>query len=740
MAAIITAEQRLEIGGMTCAACVARVERALMAVPGVVSASVNIATERAVAAIDEGRYATPAAAAAALVTAVERIGYEARSVAGDEARGAAEQRLRAVDRRDRTRVGVGLALSLPLVLPMVASPLGLHWMLPPLIQLALATPVQFWLGARFYRAGWRALKDHAGNMDLLVAIGTTAGYGLSLWELVASRATGREPHLYFEASAVVVTLVLLGKWLESRARRHTADAVRELRALTPARARLLVDGVEVDVPLGAVGVGNLVVVRPGERVAVDGIVREGSTEIDESLVTGEALPVAAAPGARVLGGALNGTGRILVETTAAAADGTLARMARLVEHAQSTKAPIQHLVDRVAAWFVPAIVLVAIGTGLGWWLAGAPVETALLRTVAVLVIACPCALGLATPAALVAGTGAAARAGILIRDADALEQAARIRVVAFDKTGTLTEGRPRLAGIHVLVVGTPGPLAVAAALQRGSEHPLARAVLEAASDAPEVLAATDVTAAPGLGVSGQLDGRRYLLGTVRFLERAGGNAAGVASWLAAEAQAGRAVAVLADVTAAPAVLAGFSFTDSVRPTARAAVSALAALGIDSILVTGDHEAGARSIAAEVGITQVHAGALPEDKVALIAALRARGGAVAMVGDGINDAPALAAADLGIAMGTGTDIAIAAAGISLLRADPLAVVDALDVARRTRRKIRENLFFALVYNVAGVPLAALGFLSPVVAGAAMACSSVSVVANALLLTRWRPRSP
>ncbi len=739
MATIIAAEHRIEVGGMTCAACVARVERALKAVPGVLSASVNFATERAVAAIAEGRYPDAATSTAALVAAIERIGYEARPVSDAEPPAASEERLRAADRRDRSRVLAGAALSVPLVAPMLAGPFGLHLMLPGLVQLAFATPVQFWLGARFYRAGWRALLDGAGNMDLLVAVGTTAAYGLSLWELAAGARAGHAPHLYFEASAVVITLVLLGKWLETRARRSTADAVRRLHALAPERARVLVDGVEAEVPIAAVGRGDLVIVRPGERVAVDGVVREGSTEIDESLVTGEGLPVAVAPGSSVLGGTLNGTGRILVETSAAAADGALARIARLVEHAQSTKAPIQRLVDRVAAWFVPAVVVVAIATGLGWWIAGAGPATCLLRAVAVLVIACPCALGLATPAALVAGTGAAARAGILIRDAEALEHAARVRVVAFDKTGTLTEGRPRLVASQVFATAARDPLAIAAALQRGSEHPLARAVIDAAAkSALDVPAASDVVAAPGLGISGSVDGRRCLLGTARFLERSGVDPAPAASWLAAESAAGRAIAVLADVGAAPVVLAAFSFADTARPTAREAVAALAAIGIDSVLVTGDHEAGARALGAEVGIDRIHANVLPEDKLRLIGELRARHGAVAMVGDGINDAPALAAADLGIAMGSGADVAIAAAGVSLVRADPRAVVDALDIARRTQRKIRENLFFALVYNLAGVPLAALGFLSPVVAGAAMAFSSVSVVTNALLLGRWRPR--
>jgi len=722
---------------MTCATCVARVERALRAVPGVVSASVNLATERAVAAIAGDAYPDEAAAGAALVAAVERIGYDARLIAAGERSGESDERLRREERGERWRVVAALALSLPLVAPMIAAAFGLHAMLPGLVQLALATPVQFGLGARFYRAGFRALAARAGNMDLLVAIGTSAAYGLSLWVLMTG-GSGPGAPLYFEASAVVISLVLLGKWLETRARRSTADAVRRLHALAPARARLWRDGREVEVPLEAIAAGDLVVVRPGERIAVDGVVREGATEIDQSLVTGESLPVRAAPGARVLGGTLNGTGRIRIEATASAAEGTLARIAALVEHAQSTKAPVQRLVDQVAAWFVPVIILISILTAAGWWLAGSGAEPAVLRAVAVLVIACPCALGLATPAALVAGMGAAARAGVLIRDADALEQAARVRVVAFDKTGTLTAGRPRVVGSQCYGVEERTVLALAAALQQGSEHPLARAVLALAeSRSIAAPAATDVVAAPGLGVRGVVAGRRYLLGTPRFVGAEGADLGAAAAWLASATSAGHAVALLVEAGNEPRLIGAFTFADEARPSARDAIAALDAAGIESVLLTGDNAASAATLAASVGIARFEADLLPDQKLKRIEALRAGSGAVAMVGDGINDAPALAAADLGIAMGTGTDVAAAAAGISLVRADPCAVVDALDIARRTRRKIRENLLFASIYNLAGVPLAAFGYLSPVIAGAAMALSSVSVVTNALVLARWHP---
>jgi Cu+-exporting ATPase len=676
-----------------------------------------------------------AAATTTLVAAVERTGYDARPVAPGPPDAAAIARRSDADRADRLHLIAGVLLSVPLVVPMLAALAGKHLMLPGFVQLALATPVQFWLGARFYRSGLRALAARAGNMDLLVAIGTSAAYGLSVWMLLGARGAA-VPHLYFEASAVVITLVLLGKWLETGARRGTAQALRALRALAPERARLWREGGEIEVPLAAVAPGDLVVVRPGERIPVDGDVVAGDTEVDESLVTGESLPIAVGPGSRVIGGSLNGPGLVRVRTRLAAADGTLERIARLVEHAQASKAPIQRLVDRVAEWFVPVVVVLALLTAVAWWALGAGTEVAILRAVAVLVIACPCALGLATPAALVAGTGAAARAGILIRDAAALERAATIRTVAFDKTGTLTEGHPRLVGIHAYDIAQDEALGLAAALQQGSGHVLARALVAAVAGV--VQPATGIVATPGQGVAGQVDGRRLVLGSERFV--AGhGIAMATDGWVGAEAHSGRTVAVLAESGERPRLLAAFSFADTCRPTAAATIRALRLAGVDCVLLTGDHAQSAASIAAEVGIDCVHAGLLPEDKLRLIGELRGRGG-VAMVGDGVNDAPALAAADLGIAMGSGADVAVAAAGIVLVRADPWAVVEALDIARRTRRRIRLNLFFASAYNLAGVPLAAFGVLTPVVAGAAMALSSVSVVTSALLLAGWRPRPP
>ncbi|HEX4944041.1 MAG TPA: copper-translocating P-type ATPase, partial [Usitatibacteraceae bacterium] len=622
----------------------------------------------------------------------------------------------------------------PLVVPMVAALFGAHWMLPVWLQWLLATPVQFVVGARFYRAAWKALVARAGNMDLLVAIGTSAAYGLSVYLALAEKGA----HLYFEASAVVITLVRTGKWLEERAKRQTTAAIRALSALRPETARLLENGAERVVPVARVRVGDHVVVLPGERVPVDAEVTEGSGDVDESLVTGESLPVAKSPGSRITGGSVNAEGRLVARTVAIGAESTLARIIRAVESAQAAKAPIQRLVDRVSEVFVPVVVAIAFVTLLAWGFATGNWETAILNAVAVLVIACPCALGLATPTAVMVGTGVAARHGILIKDAEALEIAHRTRVVAFDKTGTLTEGRPTLVEVVPLDIARDEALRLAAAVQRGSAHPLARAVLEVAErERVPIPPAQDLSTVAGRGVQARIKERTVAIASRRWageLEVAGMDrlekdaarleAQGLTvSWLVESAPGKRALALLA-------------FGDALKPQSAGAVARLLALGITPVLVTGDNRGAGEAAGRALGIDEVLSEVLPEEKAAVIARLRASHGAVAMVGDGINDAPALAAADIGIAMGTGTDVAMHTAGITLMRGDPSLVADALDISRRTHAKIRQNLFWAFVYNLVGVPLAALGLLSPVIAGAAMALSSVSVVSNALLLARWK----
>ena len=755
----------LGIGGMTCASCVARVERALAKVPGVREATVNLATESARVAWAPGAAPDAAAMDALLRRAVRNAGYEPRAA------GAALEHEDLSPWAGFLPVGIGLLLSAPLVVPMLGDLLGQHWMLPPWVQFLLATPVQFILGARFYKAGWHALKALTGNMDLLVAVGTSAGYGLSLW-LWWTAPAGHVPHLYFEASAVVVTLVLLGKWLEARAKRQTTAAIRALNALRPDVVHLLGPDGEVDVPVAEVLTGDRLVVRPGERIPVDGTVHEGETQVDESMLTGEPLPVARGAGAPLTGGSINGEGRIVMAVTAVGAETVLSRIIRLVEDAQAAKAPIQRLVDQVSAVFVPTVIVIALVTLLGWLWVGVGLETALIRAVAVLVIACPCALGLATPAAIMAGTGVAARHGILIKDAEALEVAHRVRTVAFDKTGTLTVGRPRLTAFHVEPGGDEaGVLAAVAAVQSGSEHPLARAVVAAAQERGLHVAQPEgVRAVPGRGTEGEVAGRSYLVGSLRWMQELGVDLGPLRDAAAALQGQGATVSAVAErVTAGLAARALLAFGDEPKPGARAALAALKAQGVRCVMISGDNRGAAESMARRLGLDptagEVLAEVLPGDKAAAVTALKAdghferrraaprregppggqrpsaaaeRGGhVVAMVGDGVNDAPALAAADVGMAMGNGTDVAMHAAGVTLMRGDPALVAAALDISHRTVAKIRQNLFWAFAYNVAGIPLAALGYLSPVVAGAAMALSSVSVMTNALLLKRWSP---
>ena len=720
------------IGGMTCASCVARVEKALKKTPGVLNATVNLATESARIEV-----ASDDVTDARLRRVVRDAGYEPRAPeTQDDAR------------QDSTwtgfmPVGVGMVLTLPLVLPMLGELWGQHWMLPAWLQFVLATPVQFALGARFYKAGWHALKALTGNMDLLVSLGTTAGWALSVW-LWLTAHEGHAPHLYFEGSAVVITLVLLGKWLETRAKRQTTEAIRALHALRPDKAHWLGEDGEMDVPVDEILVGDLIVVRPGERFPLDGELVEGQTQVDESMLTGEPLPVSKTVGAALTGGAINGDGRVLMRVKAIGHETVLSHIIRLVEDAQAAKAPIQRLVDKVAEVFVPVVLLIALFTLGSWMVSGADFETALIHAVAVLVIACPCALGLATPVAIMAGTGVAAKHGILIKDVQALEVAHRVQTLAFDKTGTLTVGQPRLMA-HVPAPGQDAQqaLALASRVQSGSEHPLARAVVTAAQvQGLQGPAAQDLMAIPGKGVQATLDGRRVVLGSLRWLQEEGLN---IGIWqqdIAALQAQGTSLSALAERTDAglqPLLLMGFG--DEPKVGAAQALTKLRARGLKLVMISGDNQAAAEAMARRLGLHpekgEVLADVLPSDKSAQVQKLRTNGQVVAMVGDGVNDAPALAAADVGMAMGNGTDVAMHAAGITLMRGDVALVGAALDISARTVAKIRQNLFWAFAYNVAGIPLAALGYLNPMMAGAAMALSSVSVMANALLLKRWKP---
>ena len=729
-------ELDIGIGGMTCASCVSRVEKALAKVPGVSTATVNLATETA--RIHFAPLAQNQQMEAQLRRAVRDAGYE--PVAANAA----------IDAPDASPwagfipVAIGLTLSAPLALPMIADLFGKHWMLPAWLQFVLATPVQFILGARFYKAAWGALKAMTGNMDLLVAIGTTAGWLLSMW-LWLTAEPDTMLHLYFEGSAIVITLVLLGKWLETRAKRQTTSAIRALHALKPDIAHVITLDGEVDVPIAEVLVGDTLVVRPGERLPVDGVLLEGHSQVDESMLTGESVPVHKEPDSKLTGGSINGDGRLVMLVKAVGSETVLSHIIRLVEDAQAAKAPIQRLVDQVSAVFVPVVLGIALVTLLGWYFTGHSFELAVIRAVAVLIIACPCALGLATPTAIMAGTGVAAKYGMLIKDAQALELAHKVDVIAFDKTGTLTMGKPRLTAFVLADASADEAklLRDAASLQSGSEHPLARAVVDAAKarDLP-IPSPDNVRAVPGRGSEGEVGTDSYLIGSLRWMQELNIDLGTLARKAAELQQQGATVSAMAQRTTAGLTLkALMAFGDEPKPGAKEALALLRQRGIKTIMVSGDNRGAAEVMAHRLGLRpeegEVMAEVLPGDKAALIAKLKEGGHTVAMVGDGVNDAPALAAADVGMAMSNGTDVAMHAAGITLMRGDPALVAAALDISDRTVAKIRQNLFWAFAYNVAGIPLAAFGYLNPVVAGAAMALSSVSVMSNALLLKRWKP---
>ncbi|SDS66889.1 Cu+-exporting ATPase [Halopseudomonas xinjiangensis] len=726
-------ERQVELQGMTCASCVRRAEKALLSVEGVIRAEVNLASEQARLTM------LPSTDSHAVLEALDRAGYPGRWA--DEKPSAGEDPARHRLRLERRHLIGAAILSAPLALGMIPELVGVHgWMVPPLAQLLLASIVQFYFGARFYRGAWHALRNRTGNMDLLVAIGTSAGWTLSTWNLM-NTAPGQMPALYYEASAVIITFVLLGKYLENRAKGQTLEAIRALTALRPDTARLR--GPEGDrlVPLEEIRTNDVLVVQPGERIPVDAEVVDGGGHVDESMLTGESLPVSRQPGDRVSAGSMNQDGVLIIRTHAVGQDTMLSRIVRMVESAQASKAPIQRLVDQVSAIFVPVVLGIALLT----WLVGSAVlgaEQALLNAIAVLVIACPCALGLATPTAIMVGTGIAARHGILIRDAQALELAHRVDTVIFDKTGTLTVGKPEVSAFDTL----PGDnanqaLSWAVAIQKHAEHPLAAALLRhAESQQIDAAPAVDFRVLPGRGASGTVGDLRLWLGNRTMMREKG---VALEEWdeLAAKHEArGRTLSWLAVDDGSHHAVAMMAFADALKPGAAATIRQLSALGIETWLISGDSQAAAAAVGEELGISHVEAQVLPEDKARHVEALRQQGRTVAMIGDGINDAPALAAADVGMAMATGTDVAMHSAGITLMRGDPTLVPAALDISRHTWRKIRQNLFWAFIYNSFGIPLAAVGLLSPMMAGAMMAASSVSVVANALLLRRWKPGAP
>ena len=741
----------LDIGGMTCASCVGRVEKALGKISGLEAVTVNLATEQARIRLKSGSLTT----IANVIAAVEKTGYEAKL--SDSKGPHCEKPPKSFWAADGlARVILSFTLSAPLFLPMFLMPFGIHWSLSPLWQLALATPVQFILGWRFYKAGFKSLMAGVGNMDLLVALGTSSAYGLSVYLMLTSVHAQHE--LYFEGAAVIICMVLLGKWLEARAKRQTSEAIRALQKLWPEHAKVLDPALVIDrntaldqyrdLPLDQVLPKDRVLVLPGERIPVDGIILMGNSHVDESLLTGESEPLKKQVGSTVIGGALNGEGVLIIEAQAVGVESVLSKIINLVEEAQTQKAPIQKLVDQVSAIFVPTVIVIAIITGIANWLYLDSASIAILRAVSVLVIACPCALGLATPAAIMAGTGVAARFGILIKDPQVLEQAHRLNIVAFDKTGTLTIGHPRLLALMPFVSSPESEiLATAAGLQLGSEHPLAKALLDAAKEQNiSPIANSESKALPGIGIAGIPNfgpwaDKRLCLQSIASLD-----VHPEYQSILAKAQAcfdlGQTVSVLMNAEAPTSPIALLAFGDELKPNAKAAITALHQLGIRTVMLSGDNQASAARVAQSIGMDEVYGQIMPGNKAEIIRQLQMPGDHakrhwVAMVGDGVNDAPALASADVGMAMSTGTDVAMQAAGITLMRGDPSLVADAIDISKRTWNKIRQNLFWAFIFNATGIPLAALGYLSPMLAGSAMALSSFCVLSNALLLKRWRP---
>ncbi len=719
------AQATLNVEKMTCASCAGRVEKAISKVPGVLSAEVNLALETV-----SVRYLPGQATLADIAKASTDAGYPAKPL--EEGNDDREEEAAKALRKDLYILGFSTLLTIPLVLQMVFTLTGVDINLPVWLEVALATPVQFYVGRRFYIAAWHALKARAGNMDQLVALGTSAAYFYSLF-LVIAKGSEAEGGLYFEAAAVVITLILAGKVLEARAKRSASSALRKLMELRPDSAVVLRAGEEVEVSISEVLIGDIVVVRPGERLPVDGEIIEGESELDESLLTGESMPVVRRKGDPVIAGSINGAGLLKVRALKIGSDTTLSKIATLVEQAQTGKAPIQKLVDRISGIFVPVVIVISLST-FGIWLAvGASFETALVAAISVLVIACPCALGLATPTALVAGTGVAAQHGILIRDIETLERARNIDTVVFDKTGTLTIGKPEITGLQTFGVSEEELMALAASAQSGSEHPLGKAMVsDAKAKGLPISVPSDFTAKVGEGVEATVDGSVVRIGRV-----------GYAAPEATEEQKATAQAMAEEgqtvvwLSKDGKMLGLIGLADTPRPEAKDAIAALHKDGIRTMLLTGDNPETAAHIAEALGIDEVKAEMRPEDKVSELQKLVDAGRHVAMVGDGVNDAPALAVADLGIAMGGGADVALETAGFVLMRADPRLVDASLQVARATSRKIRTNLFWAFIYNLIGVPIAALGFLNPALAGAAMAFSSVSVVTNSLLLKRWKP---
>jgi Cu+-exporting ATPase len=740
-------ELDFSVSGMSCGSCVGRVEKALLQIPGILAVSVNLLTAKVLIKQISG-----AVKSYQITRAVEAAGaYKVvlnKKESLDISRIQREKELR----DEKRRLWISAILTFPLVLPMLASDLGNHVFLSGWLQFALAGVVQFWIGARFYVGAYKAIKAKAGNMDVLVALGTSAAFLLSVYFLVfgsGEHAEHSSVHNYFESSAVIITLILLGKYLESKAKFQTVAAIRALQALQPEKANVLINDEIIEIPLEEISLKDIVLVKAGEKVPVDGEIIEGSSQLDEALITGESLPVSKGPGDIVTAGSLNIDGLLRIETKALGGETTLAKIIKMVEMAQTKKAPIQKLVDKVSFYFVPTIVVLAFMTILFWGVAFGNWEQAIINGVSVLVIACPCALGLATPTSVMVGTGLGARYGILIKDTEALELTHLVTTFAFDKTGTLTEGKPKVTQILLADsdhFSEQQVLVFARSIQEGSEHPLARAVIQLSEERKiGAVRATDIRTLAGRGIEGSvvsnltdnMDSKLALwFGSKKMMQEQMVNLEFFGREILQYENEGKTISFLAERDSKK-LLAGFVFSDSVKVNSRQTILELKKLGIKPILITGDNKGSANAVAKQLGIDQVEAEVLPQDKATVIEKLRKCGEIIAMVGDGINDAPALAVAHVGFAMSSGTDVAMHSAGVTLMRGDPMLLPSAIELSRKTYHKIKENLFWAFIYNIIGIPLAMAGFLNPMIAGAAMAFSSVSVVTNALLLKRWKP---
>jgi P-type Cu+ transporter len=726
---VATEKVMLDIEGMTCAACAARIEKGLRRMEGVESATVNLATNSAVVEYKEGITSVEA-----ILEKIKKLGYKGQVREEEEHAGFKEEQLKQKQRQ----LIISIVLSLPLLYTMIAHlpfDLGLpmpDWLMNPWVQLLFATPVQFYIGGPFYVGAYRALRNKSANMDVLVALGTSAAYFYSLAEAVKTIGNPHYmPNLYFETSAVLITLVLVGKYFEARAKGRTTEAISKLLSLQAKEALVVRDGKEVKVPLDQVVVGDTIVVKPGEKIPVDGIVIAGVSAVDESMITGESIPVDKKEGDRVIGATINTTGTLTIRAEKVGKDTALANIVKIVEEAQGSKAPIQRLADVISGIFVPIVVGIAVLAFIVWYFFVAPgdLPKALEVAIAVLVIACPCALGLATPTSIMVGTGKGAEHGILFKGGEYLEETHKINAVLLDKTGTVTKGKPEVTDV---IEFQEGMLAYAVSAERGSEHPLAQAIVEYGKRRQIAVKPFErFTALAGHGIEATIDGKRVLVGTRKLMKE---NSVDILRHeekmvrLEAEGKTAMLVAIDGELAGIIAV------ADTIKENAKAAIQALKQLGIDVYMVTGDNERTAKAIAKQAGIDQVYAEVLPEDKANIVEKLQRKGKRVAMVGDGINDAPALAKADIGMAIGTGTDVAIETADVTLVGGDLAHIPKAIELSRKTMANIRQNLFWALFYNTIGIPVAAAGLLEPWIAGAAMAFSSVSVVTNALRLKR------